>query len=249
MTRPARLHHAPLAAGPLRLGGPAHRYLARVLRLPVGARITLFDGAGHEASATITTIDDEAGALDVAVDAPAAAVLATPGLELTLLCALLKGDKLELVIQKATELGATRIVPILTSRAVVRLDGVRAGQRTIRWRSIAAEAARQSGRADVPEVTEPLALEDALASSSPAGPRLFVDEEARDRPLARALDGDAPAVTVAIGPEGGWSDEERAAAARAGFTPVGLGPRTLRAETAAIAAVTVVAHRLGDLGR
>ena len=246
--RTARHHHAPLAAGPLVLDGPAHRYLARVLRLGVGATITLFDGAGLEASATIVRVDDAAARVELDVGVPGPASVLVPALELVLLVGLLKGDKLELVIQKATELGVTRIVPVEAVRAVVKLDPARATQRVARWRTIAAEAAKQCGRADLPEVTAPLALADALASA-PAGPRLFVDEEHKGAGLAAALPDGSRAATVAIGPEGGWAPEERQAAASAGFTTVGLGPRTLRAETAALAAIAVVAHRLGDLGR
>lgn len=246
--RSARHHHAPLAAGPLVLDGAAHRYLARVLRLGAGATVTLFDGAGLEAAATITRVDDAATRVELDVAAPGPATSCAPALELVLLVGLLKGDKLELVIQKATELGATRIVPVEAVRAVVKLDAARATQRVTRWRTIAAEAAKQCGRADLPTVTPPLDLADALASA-PEGPRLFVDEEHKGASLVAALTPGARAVTVAIGPEGGWASEERRAAAGAGFRTVGLGPRTLRAETAALAAIAVVGSHLGDLGR
>jgi 16S rRNA (uracil1498-N3)-methyltransferase len=129
---------------------------------------------------------------------------------------------------------------------VVKLDAARGASRSERWRKIAREAARQCGRADVLEVAEVSTLEAALAAA-PEGARFVFHEGARTSPLAAALPASATQVTAAVGPEGGFTDAEVAAARAHGFVPVGLGPRVLRAETAALAALAVLGWALGDL--
>jgi 16S rRNA (uracil1498-N3)-methyltransferase len=243
----ARLLVAPaeLSEGPLRVGGQDHHYLSRVLRLGVGDELTLFDGAGREARARVTGSSRHELLLEVYAPRPVAAPVRP---RLTLVCGLLKGDKMELVVQKATELGVDCIQPVHSARAVVPLAQASEPGRQRRWLRVAAEAARQCGRADVPALAQPLALVDALAQAPKQALRLLFWEEARQAPLGERLTGRPGEVVVAVGPEGGFSRVEAEAAQAAGFAVCGLGPRTLRAETAALAALAVVGYVLGDLG-
>jgi 16S rRNA (uracil1498-N3)-methyltransferase len=235
-----RLRLEALAAGPVELRGEAFHYLAHVLRARRGDRLVLFDGAGREAEATVDIVGDDA--LVLTAGEPRAA--APAGVPVTLLLSLLKGEKMDLVVQKATELGVARVVPLASAHAVVRLDGDRRESRRARWQKIAADAARQCGRADVPEIAEILTPQEAFAAAPARAMRLVFHE--RDAPPLRRVLGDAlpEEVVAAVGPEGGFAAAEIEAARAAGFLPAGLGPRVLRAETAAIAALAVLAFAL-----
>jgi 16S rRNA (uracil1498-N3)-methyltransferase len=243
----ARLFVAPVALPPalaagaeIALDAEGHRHLARVLRLRVGDEVTLFDGAGHEIEARVVTTD--AHGTRLALGARRAVVL--PGRPVVLLQALPKADRMDLVVQKTTELGVSRIQPVLTERTVAEGRGE---ARLGRWRTIAQEAARQCGRADLPTLDEPRPLAEVLAQRW-AGTRLVAWEEDRALPLSHAIAGDAEAATLLIGPEGGFTAAEVAAARAAGFQVVGLGPLVLRSETAAIVAVALCRAALGGLG-
>lgn len=246
----ARLHVASLDSPSVIVTGDDHGYLCRVLRLRVGDELVLFDGAGREAPARIVTIDPGPGAVELALTAPPGpAVVAPAPLALTLILGLLKGEKMELVVQKATELGVARIVPVSCARSVVRLDAARAGGRADRWRKIAREAARQCGRADTPTLTPVTSFAEAVAAAPADAFRAIFYEDARAVSLRRALPAmRPPAAVLAVGPEGGFDADEVAQARAAGFVVVGFGPRVLRAETAAIAALAVLGFALGDLG-
>jgi 16S rRNA (uracil1498-N3)-methyltransferase len=225
-----------------------HRYLTRVLRLVVGETVVLFDGKSVEASARITRIGPRALELHIEERRPVVAV-ARP--HLTLIQALAKGDKLDLVVQKSTELGVGRIIPVTTARAVTRLDAgqTRTLSRRARWQKIAREASRQSGRLDVPEIEGVIALETALAASPKDALKLFVWEGARQTTLRSALPSKAPQqIVIAVGPEGGFTLGEVEAARAAGFQTVGLGPRILRTETASLVTLAILGYALGDLG-
>jgi 16S rRNA (uracil1498-N3)-methyltransferase len=225
-----RLRVDELAAGPLRLEGEGFHYLAHVLRMGEGDEVVLFDGAGREAGARICTV--AAAHLELDVDPPRARTESEARLVLVL--ALLKGEKMDLVVQKATELGVDEIRPVATERAVVRLDDGRAQSRMRRWQRIAEEAARQSGRASVPEVVAPAPFAAALGELT-TGWRQILDPEA---PRAARPPANAGVWSVAVGPEGGFTADEVAQALRAGWSRLGLGAdRILRAETAAIAIV------------
>lgn len=234
-----RLLVAGLRAGRLTVGGDGFHHLVRVLRARPGDRVVLFDGAGREADAVVVAVEGGEATLDAA-EPRQAAPATTP---ITLHLALLKGEKMDWVVQKATELGVARIVPVETAHTVVRLSGERAGTRAQRWRKIAAEAARQCGRADVPEIDEPTPIEQTLRRPAPV--RLFLHETATT-PLPPTIAG-AP-IWVAVGPEGGFSPAEVEAARAAGWSIVGLGPRVLRAETAALAILAILQFSSGDLG-
>lgn len=241
-----RLPVAGLAAGPLRISGDDHHYLFRVLRLTAGDRLVLFDGAGHEAEATVTAIDATEG--ELLVETPRAAP-PPAGPLVTALLPLIKGDRTELAIGKLVELGVRRIVPVRTSRGVIKLAGDRAAARQQRYQKLATAAARQSRAAHATEIAPVTDLADALAACD-AELRLLAWEGEGALPLADALAAaEAPAsLALATGPEGGFADAEVELARAAGFVPVGLGRRILRAETAAIALAAIAGFALGELG-
>lgn len=239
-----RLHLSVPDPAPAALALPEDKrhYVEHVLRLTEGDALEVFDGAGHAWDARLL-----AGGL-VALGARREARAARP---LAVVQGLPKGDKLELVLQKGTELGAAAFHPVACARSVVKLEPRRAQERVQRWGRIAEEAARQCGRADVPAVHAPLPLEEAARALAGRGVRLLVlDEEERARPLGeafRALPREA-AVAVVVGPEGGLAREEVQALAALGAVPVTLGRRVLRTETAALAALAVMGHLDGELG-
>jgi 16S rRNA (uracil1498-N3)-methyltransferase len=236
-----RVHLPPERIGATRAGltDEARHYLRDVLRLSPGDAVELFDGQGAAWEALV-----EPGFESLAVGARRESLVAGPSI--SLLFALSKGDKGELVVQKATELGAARLCPWAAERSVLKLDAGKGRERAARWRRIAEEAARQCGRSDVPAVEEPMGLAAALAAV-PAGHRLVVLHGPGGLPLeALGLEG-APGVALVIGPEGGLTDGELAACRAAGAVRGSLGPRTLRAETAAIAGLAVLQAVAGDL--
>jgi 16S rRNA (uracil1498-N3)-methyltransferase len=232
---------AQLGASEVALTPGQGRYLQTVLRLEEGAEIEVFDGEGGRYRARLAA----AGRLRIEER------LETPSrtLDVVLVQALAKGEKLDLVVQKATELGATRLLPLASGRAVVRLDEGRGQSRAERWRRIAGEAARQCGRADVPRIDEPCGWEGvfALLREDPARRGLLLDPSERELRLGAAARG-APKLLLAVGPEGGFSHEERDRARAEGILPVALGPLVLRTETAGLAALAVVLHLNGELG-
>lgn len=230
-----------LTAQRLILDGGEHRHLGRVLRARPGDQVVVFDGQGHEFDAEVVSVGRDTTELKMgaARDALPATV------RLTLLQSVARGERMDWIVQKTCELGVTRIVPVLTSRVVARPGG--SPTRRARWEKIAREAARQSGRADVPAVDEPVSFAQALAESDPHDVRLVLWEMARGRAFRAALPEIPRSTTVLVGPEGGFSREEIDAAEAAGFVTVTLGPRILRVETAAVVAVTLIQASAGGL--
>ena len=229
----------------LTLTGPEHRHVGRVLRARPGDALTLFDGAGGEVEATVVRV--ERTETELALGARRA--VAGPAVALTLLCAVPRGPRMDLLVQKTSELGVARIVPVVTERSVARPDAEGADGKRARWEKIAREAARQCGRADLPIVDPPAALGVALAAPGLPDRRLALFEGEKMRSLRAALAGAEPAATaLLVGPEGGFAAVELALARAAGFEAVGLGDRILRVETAAIVAVALVASAYGMLG-
>lgn len=228
----ARLCVAParLTPGPLRLDGDDHAYLFRVRRLAVGDPVQLFDGAGREAPSVAVEIGPGHAVLEVG------AVAARPPLAptITVLQAVLKGERMDWCLEKLVEVGVDAIVPVETARTVVHLDDERRARRQARHQRIAAEAARQCGRADVPPVAPARRVADALAAVT-AGVRLVADPGV-DHPLLAAAPADATTVALLIGPEGGLTADEVERAQAAGFVAISLGATVLRAETAGFAA-------------
>lgn len=235
-----RLHLPAARAGEARaaLGEEARHYLRDVLRLPPGAAVEVFDGRGAAWEATVLAGYQEL-ALGAARAVPGAAA------SVWLLVALARGEKLDLVVQKATELGVAHVTPFAAERSVVRLEPAKGEERAGRWRRIAGEAARQCGRADVPEIAVPAPLDEAL-TAIPPGFATFLFHPGGP-PLADAPPSPAGGYAAVVGPEGGLTEAEREACARAGAHPASLGPRVLRAETAAIVAVALLQARFGDL--
>jgi 16S rRNA (uracil1498-N3)-methyltransferase len=208
-------------------GERAH-HLRHVLRVQAGQVFELSD-TRRLYLARVTGATNSAVTFAVEQELPAPAPLS----EVTLLAAVFKFDRFEWMLEKATELGVTRVTPVIAARTDPGLArGVE--KRLRRWRRIVEEAAQQARRLAPPEVSDPLRLDEAL-ETAPAGPRWMLDEAATG--TAGVI---APAAVVLSGPEGGFTDAERDAAARSGFEPVSLGPLVLRAETAPLAALAIV---------
>ena len=215
------------------------RHLREVLRLKLGAEVSVFDGEGKEFRARVTEARRESAELEL-VEEIEPARPESP-LRITLAVALLKGEKFDLVVQKATELGVAKIVPLMTRYADIKLRDESDGRKRVaRWQRIALEAAKQSGRAVVPQVTLPEQLTSVLRPSSPC----YLFSEKGGHGLTQI---ETDQITAIIGSEGGWSDEELDEARAAGAEIVTLGGRILRAETAAIAVAALLQHRFGDL--
>lgn len=235
----------------LAAGDAAH--LTRVLRLPVGAPVRLFDGRGGEFDGEVAAI---AGPESVRVRLLGRAAVSTESpLRLTLAQALLKGGKMDDLIRQTTELGVTRILPFFAERSVSRPAPKRLAGKVDRWRRIARESLKQCRRSREPEVADPVSFAAMLAAGANAALRLFFWEEAagvggiskEDGGLEPGT-GSPESVFAVLGPEGGFSDAEADAAREAGFAIAGLGPRILRAETATVAACALLQARFGDLG-
>lgn len=221
--------------------------MKRVLRLRPGDRVTLFDDAGCEHEATIRHVGDDVAELVLLSSAPAPR---ESPLDVALAVALTKGDKLEWVVEKATELGVKTMMPFVSRYSVPKLDGGRAAKRALRWRKIALNATKQCGRTRVPEIRDLVGFDELITQPPAAVLRVLLREKEAGTSLSDlcAARDNPGSVLLVIGPEGGFSTEETNAAARAGFETAGLGARILRAETAAIAAVAIVQSRWGDLG-
>lgn len=237
---------APLAVGAsLALPGAAAAHLIRVLRLGVGDACVLFNGDGHDYDARIVAADKrgaEVGIVDARV------VGNESPLRIVLVQGIARGEKMDWILQKATELGVASLVPVSSERSEVRLAGERAGKRLAHWRSVVVAACEQCGRARVPDVAAPQSLSDTVASL-PADARRFLLDPAADTGIADLpqVAGQGPPYVLAVGPEGGWSPRDRTVLADAGFTALRLGPRILRTETAGIAAIAALQSRFGDL--
>ena len=233
----------PLASGTdVALPESAAYHVARVLRLRPGAPLVAFDGTGYDFRCEITAVEGDTVRVAVGERTPG---LRDSPLGITLVQAVSRSERMDWTLQKATELGVRVIVPVLSARSVVRLDERQAERKLRHWRAIVAGACEQSGRSTLPEVRSPVELGRFLAESPREGQRLVLSP-AGPASLA-GLATTASRVELLIGPEGGLDDHELDAATRAGFSPVRLGPRVLRTETAGIVALTVLQALWGDL--
>jgi 16S rRNA (uracil1498-N3)-methyltransferase len=227
------------------LGKENLRYVKSVLRMKKGDRLMLFDGSGRECETLISRITKDAFVLEVTKRC-------TPrekGIFITLMQSLPKANKMDFIVQKATELGVGRIVPFLSSRSVPRLSTEKAGHKVMRWRNIAVEAARQCGRANVPGIDEFLSYEEALTQTDNESLNMIFWEEetgkgVRDILTDRRHDG-VKAISFIVGPEGGFAKEEVARAAEKGFVSVSLGRQVLKVETAALTILSIVQYEKG----
>lgn len=220
------------------------RRLAKVLRLQRGDRVVLADGSGRDYEVELKEVSARAASAFVVGERPSPL---EPSVELVLYQSLVRPQRFELVLEKGTEIGVSRFVPLLSGRAQVRTAA--GSQRTQRWRRIVSEAAEQCGRGRVPAVDPPAPFEEAVRSAP--GLRLIPWESERSQGLRsylRALEEQPASVSLIIGPEGGFAEEEVELARRAGCVPVSLGPRILRSETAGIVAAALVMHELGEMG-
>lgn len=222
------------------LDATAAAHAIKVLRLPVGSRITLFDGNGGEFLAELSAAGKH----------PQARILAhqpverESSLDITLVQAIARGDRMDYTVQKAVELGVNRIVPVISTRSVVKLDAARAEKKQRHWQGIVRAACEQCGRNRLPEIDQPVTLDSFLVNSAPVGLRLVLN------PLVATPFGSlqpAKLVELLIGPEGGFSDEEIGQIEKAGFTGLRFGPRILRTETASVAVLGALQTLWGDL--
>jgi len=225
------------------------RYLRNVLRLGRGDGILLFDGTGWEYRGLIERLEGREGTARIV--ARERVPLAIP-VRITLAQALPKGDKMEFIVQKATELGVARIVPFRSARTIPRRTEDRAARRLKRWRRIAAEAAEQCGRTDVPEIAEPLPFREALEQAGPEAVKILFWESEPERSVRGILKGDAARAAkeffLVVGPEGGITGEEAEQARQAGFLTASLGRLVLRVETAALAILAIFQYECGLIG-
>jgi 16S rRNA (uracil1498-N3)-methyltransferase len=227
--------------GEVRLSPAQARQTTRVLRMGVGSRILTFNGSGREWEVEIVAASPQQVVGRIIREQ---SVRRESPLRVVLLQGLLKGAKMDYLIQKVTELGVAEVVLLTTRRTVAEGSG-----KVTRWRRIAIEAAEQSGRLTIPRLIGPRPLSDYVAGPC-VGPSVVLWEGERVGTFAPLLDQAPPpeGINILVGPEGGLEPDEVALLRQAGFVPISLGPRTLRAETAAIAALAVLQHRWGDLG-
>lgn len=226
----------------LRLEEKASHHLARVLRAQVGDALTLFNGQGGEYRAVISHIDKKG--VEVEIREFVAREVASP-LQLHLAQGIAKGEKMDFIIQKATELGVSAITPIITERCNVRLQGEREEKRMQHWISVAISACEQSGRNDVPTIFQPISFMEWLPTIQ--AELAFVLSPHVSTKLDQHTLTSGNRIVLTIGPEGGLSPKEMDAASEHGFKPLNLGPRVLRTETAALAALSVLQYQFGDL--
>ncbi len=229
------------------LNADESRHLRDVLRLRAGENVRVFDGKGSEYLCVVQTFERRAEHIKLILHEQIEPPAPESDLNLTLAAALLKNEKFDLVVQKAVELGANKIVPLETARADVKLSDARDRVKKIeRWRRIALEAAKQSGRAVIPRVETPIAAERFLANLNQTETNVFFHERAGES-LSQQTFGDIAAATVIVGAEGGWETAETEIARAHNCRVVTLGGRILRAETAAIVVVALMQHLFGDL--
>ncbi|MCG5512271.1 16S rRNA (uracil(1498)-N(3))-methyltransferase [Ectothiorhodospira shaposhnikovii] len=240
----------PLAVGrEVDLDERAHRHVVQVLRLRTGAPLILFNGDGAEYTATLIQAERRASAARIEARVPRDT---RPTLPVTLAQGIAKGDRMDYGLQKATELGVSRIQPVITRRTVGGDDERRLDKRMAHWRGVIISACEQCGRNDIPELLPPMPLTHWLGAyrSGPGAEEqalgLVLDPRAthgltgiRNRPAS---------IHLLIGPEGGLEENEIGQAVHEGMTPVRLGPRILRTETAGVAALAVIQALWGDLG-
>lgn len=238
MNRPPRfvLTEVPSIGGSVRVGGAELHHMRNVMRLKAGAAVTLLDERGVEYAGRISRFEPAHAVIEVSERS-------APGVGqpmLALASAIIKGPRMDFMVEKAAELGAIELWPLLCARGVVRDPGA---QRLARWRRLALAAAKQSLAPRPMEIKPPLSLADLI--SAPPKDTLAVICTMSAKPLGTLIRHSRPrAVLIVCGPEGDFDEGEREAAASAGFIPAGLGPNRLRSETAALAALSIAAGAL-----
>ena len=229
--------------GRIVLGRDETRHLRDVLRLRPGDEASVFDGLGHEYHCVIEAVSKNDATLAVLREIEPSSPESP--LDLTLAAAILPGEKFEITVQKAVELGVTRLQPLYTVRCEVKSGG--GSRRLERWQKIAAGSAKQSGRAKLMEIAEPMPLAEFLASLPADAPDTSLVFFSEREGVGFSAIKRSPKIVAVFGPKGGWDDAEIEMAKAAGFTIVTFGGRIMRAETAAIAMTAILQHRFGDL--
>ena len=226
------------------LSAPTSTHIIRVLRMTVGSTLSLFNGDGYDYQAMILAIGKHDVSLRIG---PCHAPHNESPLRLTLAQCLIRSDKMDLVVQKATELGVTRVVPLYSSRSTLKLDASRVQKRLSHWRGVAISACEQSGRAKVPQLEPVQSLTTwSAARTDDTALRLVLTPAASTPIKTLPLPATASAI-ITIGPEGGFSNDELETMHQAGFHAVRLGPRILRTETAGLTTLAVLQALHGDL--
>lgn len=240
MRIPRIYHPTPLAAEQIvELTTEAANHVARVLRMPMAAELILFNGDGHQYAATITAI----GKRNVQVKIHTAEYKSVESpLQIHLAQAVARAEKMDWILQKATELGVSSITPLITERCGVKLDAERWQKRQQHWEAVIVSACEQCGRNQLPSVSQPQEFT-AFVDQPRVGTKLILAPEAAT-PLPSTVS--EQTITILIGPEGGFSDHELKQAQQAGFNATLFGPRVLRTETAAIAAIAALQTIFGD---
>ncbi len=235
------------ARGEIALAADESHHLARVLRLAAGAEVVVFDGRGHAFNARVVSPHHRRAAIRLLDPLPPAP---EPRVPVVLAQAILKGDKMDAVVRDATMAGAVRIVPVGTGRSQIKPAALERAHARERWQRVAVSSAKQCGRARLPDIDPPRSFDDWLAEPFDGTRLLFVEPEAADRSVAglrSILSERIPhAVACLVGPEGGWSVEERDAAVRAGCVPASLGPTTLRADAVGLVAISLISFLFED---
>jgi len=227
------------------LDGEESSHLRRVLRLKRGAAVSVFDGLGNEYECVVEDALSKRAVLSIKAKGQPQV---ESQLRMTLAQALAKGEKFDMIIQKATELGAARLVPLITRFTDKAAIHLRVSTRLERWRRVCVSAAKQSGRTKLMDIVEPMPLSDFLETLS--RPSIISSERGgvHPRQIERMWGSSPPKeITILVGPEGGWAEEEIEAARKAGAVEVSLGPRILRTETAGFVLLSVLQYLFGDL--
>lgn len=229
----------------IELVGEHHHRLSRVLKVQVGEAVELIDGRGTIFNTAIFNVSKTKTSLRFI----SKRFVPKPKTEITLAQAIAKGDRFDFVIQKVTELGVSRIVPLITRRTVVKIPKGREKSKLNRWREIARHALEQSGQAWLPEISEPKSFHDFVVSPKASELNLFFYEEEGERRIKDVWPSSLPeGVLVLIGPEGGFDPAEAQLAVKAGFLSLSLGKTILRTDTAPMAALSIIQFLTGNIG-
>jgi 16S rRNA (uracil1498-N3)-methyltransferase len=232
----------PLSVGAtITLPDDAARHLVQVLRMRLGDSFIAFNGQGGEYAATLSTISKREAQATIG---ELSAVDRESPLSITLAQCVSKGDRMDYTLQKAVELGVSNVVPLMSSRTVVKLDAERWAKKIEHWQGVIISACEQSGRTRVPQLAAPEDLDDWLRRNTSDSLKLVLAPGASKQ--LRQLDPNSRAITLLIGPEGGLSEAECTLAAKHEFIPLALGPRILRTETAGVAALAAIQAQWGD---
>ena len=234
--------------GHLRIYGDDLKHLRKVLRLGPGDSINVFDGTGKEFEAKLLSVDKTCALAEITASFQTEA---EPEINLTLFQGLLKGEKMDLIIQKGVELGVRSIIPVITDRTVVQVDNNKSEKKALRWSKIAREASKQCRRAMVPHILEPISFDEAISESKRYEAALLLYENESKKCLKETLKcytiNKIKEIALFVGPEGGFTPHEIEKYTNSGFYVAGLGRRILRAETAAISVISIIMYEMGEL--